>query len=154
MNHKSINSDILWYVDTIEDKTEGIFTFTGWIFHRLHQIDKIYVGNTEFRFHTRADVSEIYTDNRFPESTGFKISIHKSELDTPVNVLLGNGYNIEIESLRKFLVYYSGFKVNNKNLIVVDDFYYEPDMIREYTINNLKFNDSDYHRGKRSERLF
>ena len=50
-------------------------------------------------------------------------------------------------------MFYSGFQTNNKNLIVVDDFYYKPDMIRDYAINNLKFNDSDYHRGKRSERF-
>jgi len=153
MNHKSINSDILWYVDTIKDRTEGIFTFNGWIFHRLHQIHKVYVGNKEFRFHTRADVSEIYSDSRFPESTGFKISIHESELDTPVEIILGDGSNIEIESLRKFFVFYSGFQANNKNLIVVDNFYYEPDMVRDYAINNLKFNESDYHKGRRSERF-
>jgi hypothetical protein len=153
MNHKSINPDILWYVDSIEEKQEGMFTFTGWIFHRLHQIQKIYIDNKEFRFYPRTDVSETYVENRFTDNTGFKVSIPTSQLDVPVEVILGNGSNIKIESFRKFFVFYSGFQTNNKNLIVVDDFYYEPDMIRDYAINNLKFNDSDYHRGKRSERF-
>lgn len=153
MNHSSINPDILWYVDTIEEKVEDVLTFTGWIFHRKHQIQKIYVGNKEFRYHSRTDVAEIYSENRFTDNTGFKISIHKSQLDTPVDIILGDGTNIEIESLRKFVIYHSGFSPSHKNLIVVDNFYQDPHAIREYAINSLNFSNSDYHRGKRSNRF-
>ena len=153
MNHKSINSDILWYVDTINEKTSGIYSMQGWMFHNKHQIKNISVGSFQARFHPRTDVSEIYTENRFTDNTGFKLSIPNSLVDTPVIVTLGDDTEITIESFRKFLVFYSGFQANNKNLVVVDDFYYEPDMIRDYAINHLKFNESDYHRGKRSERF-
>lgn len=153
MNHKSINPDILWYVDTIEEKTSGIHSMQGWMFHNKHQIKSISVGSSQARFYPRTDVSEIYTENRFTDNTGFKLSIPNSLINTPVIVTLGDDTELTIESFHKFLVFYSGFQANNKNLVIVDDFYYEPDMIRDYAINHLRFNESDYHRGKRSERF-
>ncbi len=153
MNHCSKDSNILWYVDSIEEKVQDVITFEGWVFHRLHQIQKIYVGNNQFRFHPRSDVSETYTENRFPDNTGFKISIHKTQLQDPVEIILGDGSNIEIEPLYKFYVHHSGFNIGHKNLVVVDNFYSNPDLVRDYAINNLNFSPSDYHRGKRSERF-
>lgn len=153
MNHCSIDYNILWFVDKIEEKVKGIHTFQGWIFHRLHQIQKVQVGEKEVRFHKRADVSKAYPDNRFTDNTGFKISLTESEFDIPVKVTLGDGFEIQIESFRKFFVFYSGFNIGHKNLVVVDNFYSNPDLIRDFAINNLKFNNSEYHRGKRSERF-
>ena len=54
---------------------------------------------------------------------------------------------------RKFYVHHSGFNVGHKNLMIVDNFYSNPDLIRDYAINNLNFAPSDYHRGKRSDRF-
>jgi hypothetical protein len=57
--------------------------------------------------------------------------------------------------LNSWLVYNSG--INNKsslNIIVVDDFYSNPDLIRDFAINNLNFNSSDYHKGMRSSESF
>ncbi len=152
MNHNSINENILWHVDIIEP-IDGLFKIVGWMFHRNHQIESISVGKKEVRFHPRTDVQETYPENIFTQNTGFKIHISEKDIDKPVIVKLGDGFEITIESLRKFFVFYSGFQANNKNLIVVDNFYYEPDMIRDYAINNLKFSESDYHKGRRSERF-
>lgn len=153
MNHCSSDFNILWFVDKIEEKAKGVYTFQGWIFHRLHQIDKLLVGEKQARFYKRTDVSETYADNRFTDNTGFKISLTDLDLDIPVKVLLGDNFEIHIESFRKFSAFYSGFNIGHKNLMVVDNFYSNPDLIRDFAINNLKFNNSEYHRGKRSERF-
>ena len=48
-------------------------------------------------------------------------------------------------------VFKSGFNNNpKKSLVVVDNFYKEPDLIREFAINQVKFEFSGYHKGQRS----
>jgi hypothetical protein len=153
MEHCSINSDVLWYVDSITEKKDGKYAIQGWIFHRKHQIKNVFIGSEKVKLYSRTDVAETYSDNRFPDNTGFKVSINDSSIDTPIVITLGDDTEIKIESLSKFFVYYSGFNNNHKNLIVVDNFYYNPDLIREYAINKLDFQNSDYHRGKRSNRF-
>jgi hypothetical protein len=44
----------------------------------------------------------------------------------------------------------SGFIDSNPNVIVVDNFYKDPDSIRNFVINQLPFKESNYHKGKRS----
>jgi hypothetical protein len=128
----------------------------GWIFNRFHQIEKIRLRGNHFTDYTpyfRSDVQEIYPENRFLDNTGFELLITKEQIDVPVEVVFGDGNYVVIESLKKFFVHHSGFNVGHKNLMIVDNFYKDPDFIREYAINNLKFNESDYHRGKRSDRF-
>jgi hypothetical protein len=156
MNHCSTNNDILWYVDEISPRGESMYYVKGWIFNRFHQIEKIRLRGNHFTDYTpyfRSDVQEIYPENRFLDNTGFELLITKEQIDVPVEVVFGDGNYVVIESLKKFFVHHSGFNVGHKNLMVVDNFYKDPDFIREYAINNLKFNESDYHRGKRSDRF-
>ena len=156
MNHCSTNNDILWYVDEISPREESMYYIKGWIFNRFHQIEKIKLQNSDFIGYTpyfRSDVQETYPENRFLDNTGFELLISKEQIDIPIEVVFGDGNYVVIESLKKFFVHYSGFNEGHKNLMVVDNFYKDPDFIREYAINNLKFSNSDYHRGKRSERF-
>jgi hypothetical protein len=156
MNHCSTNNDILWYVDEISPRGESMYYVKGWIFNRFHQIEKIRLRGNHFTDYTpyfRSDVQEIYPENRFLDNTGFELLITKEQIDVPVEVVFGDGNYVVIESLKKFFVHHSGFNVGHKNLMIVDNFYKDPDFIREYAINNLKFNESDYHRGKRSDRF-
>ncbi len=156
MNHSSINDYIFWYVDEITPRGESMYYIKGWIFHRFHQIKELKIGNNyfiDYQYHSRPDVSQVYPECRFPDNTGFELLISKEQIDTPVTIVFGDGNYVNIESLKKFFVFHSGFNVGHKNLMVVDNFYKDPDFIREYAINNLKFNESDYHRGKRSERF-
>jgi hypothetical protein len=156
MNHCSTNNDILWYVDEISPRGESMYYVKGWIFNRFHQIEKIRLRGNHFTDYTpyfRSDVQEIYPENRFLDNTGFELLITKEQIDVPVEVVFGDGNYVVIESLKKFFVHHSGFNVGHKNLMVIDNFYKDPDFIREYAINNLKFNESDYHRGKRSDRF-
>ena len=153
MNHKSNNEEILWYVDTINyGTTDNIVK--GWMLHTSKIIKNIKIGETDLQYKAsnREDVRGVYP-NAFG-IVGFELVVPNDLVDSPLDIYLLNGEIVQIESLRKFFVFYSGFQQGNKNLVVVDDFYYNPDMIRDYAINNLKFKESDYHRGKRSEDKF
>jgi hypothetical protein len=152
MLHKSNNPNILWHVDTIHYGTTNIVK--GWMLHTSKIIKNIKIGETDLQYKasTREDVRDVYT-NAF-SIVGFELVIPDELIDSKLDIHLLNGDIQQIESVRKFFVFYSGFQTCTKNLIVVDNFYYKPDMIRDYAINNLKFKESDYHRGKRSEDKF
>lgn len=152
MNHNSINTAIMWYVDTITPIFDK-YTIKGWVGCKTNTITHISIdGNDiEYKPSIRKDVEEIYTD--YQSVIGFQIIVNKEQISEGVNIHFVSGDTEQIESLNKFFTFYSGFGIGNKNLIVVDDFYYEPDMIRDYAINNLKFSNSDYHRGRRSEKF-
>lgn len=153
MLHKSNNPEILWNVDTINYGTTE-HTIKGWMLHTSKIIKNIKIGETDLQYiaSTREDVRGVYP-NAF-SIVGFELVVPIDLLKHPLDIHLLNGDIEQIESLQKFFAFYSGFQTGNKNLVVVDDFYYNPDMIRDYAINNLKFKESDYHRGKRSEDRF
>ena len=54
----------------------------------------------------------------------------------------------------KDIVAKSGFNNTKKDLVVVDNFYKDPDMVRNYAINNLNFESSGYHKGQRTNESF
>lgn len=151
MEHYSINPNILWYVDTIDYNVNSRHEIRMWVASKTHAITHLTIDNFEIDYTTeeRPDVKLVYPDMFV---TGFKIKVNDELINETVQVHHKDGH-YEIEPLRKFFVFYSGFQYGHKNLIVVDNFYYEPDMIREYAINNLNFNNSNYHKGKRSDRF-
>jgi len=149
--HESNNSEILWYIDTIN--YGNILTLRGWILHFTQNIQKLSINEEDLNFtpYSREDVEQVYPNANFV--TGFEIKVREEIKHLPVQVHLTTGEVITIESLEKFLIFYSGFNEGNKNLVVVDDFYYNPDEVREFAINNLDFNNSNYHKGKRSKKF-
>jgi hypothetical protein len=125
MNHCSKNDSILWYVDEITPRGESMYYIKGWIFHRKHQIKELKISEnyfTDYQYHARPDVAEIYSECRFPDNTGFELLISSEQIDIPVSVIFGDGNYVTIESLRKFFIFHSGFNTGHKNLIVVDNF--------------------------------
>ena len=64
------------------------------------------------------------------------------------------GISYEIESLAKWVAYYSGFESDAKGVIVVDNFYKDPDFIREWAIKEIEFSPSNYHKGERAIKRF
>ena len=66
--------------------------------------------------------------------------IQKDKIKYPIQIELSNSERIEIESLEKFYIYHLGFnEQQNKSIIVIDDFYKNPDEIRNFAINNLEY---------------
>ena len=76
-------------------------------------------------------------------------------LHTDINKKLWISLNdtepIELISLSKWATSSSGFNRTDKDVIVVDNFYADPDLVREYAMSNLEFLPSKYHKGQRSQ---
>tara|TARA_R110002074_G_scaffold356243_1_gene528397 strand:- start:4457 stop:5167 length:711 start_codon:yes stop_codon:yes gene_type:complete len=53
-----------------------------------------------------------------------------------------------------WLSYHSGFANTSKDVIVVDNFYNDPDLVREWAINSIDFSPSEYHKGQRANERF
>jgi hypothetical protein len=156
VNHLSKNKNILWYIDSINSIGQN-FIFNGWMFHTEFEIKNIQIANETIKFKQfpRLDVKDVYNTLKNPNNAGIQIEIHKDKIKESIQLELSNGETVEIESLEKFYIYYSGFNKNqNKSIIVIDDFYTNPDEIREFAINSLTYNESGYHKGKRSTDKF
>jgi hypothetical protein len=106
-------------------------------------------------FESRPDVKEFYP--QIPtDLVEFQLIISKQEIDKPVGLVLQDNSIVDfIGTFEKWVVYHSGFNsTTKKGIVVVDDFYSDPDWVREYAMNNLNFNPSGYHKGQRSSDRF
>lgn len=151
MTHQSKVNDILWYIDNFVYENDKI-RIMGWMFHTKEKITDIQINdkNVNFNKHNRSDVKKYYSLDY--GNVGFEITIDKDLIKEPLKVYTDSN-EYEIESLEKFFIYYSGYKNLNKNLIIVDDFYKNPYELRDFVIRNLEFKESNYHKGKRSEKF-
>jgi len=69
-----------------------------------------------------------------------------------MNLWIGlNESIVEFITLGKWVAAKSGFNKINKDAMVVDNFYADPDLVREYAMNHLEFAPSGYHKGQRSQ---
>jgi hypothetical protein len=156
MNHLSKNENIFWYIDAVNNINNN-FIFNGWIFHKEFEILNIKINNENIKFKQfpRFDVGDVYYQIPNLNKTGIQIEIEKEKIKYPLQIELSSGQKIEIESLEKFYIFYTGFNLKqNKSVIVIDNFYNNPDEIRNFAINNLEYTESKYHKGKRSTDRF
>jgi hypothetical protein len=103
----------------------------------------------------RKDVREVYPD--LPNDlVGWTFTVKPSNVNAPIDIILDNEVQISnIGTLDSWLVFNSGFNPHaSKDIVVVDNFYMQPDLVRSHAIHNLKYSESDYHRGKRSDTSF
>ena len=54
-------------------------------------------------------------------------------------------------SFNQWIVFKSGYGQLHKDIIVVDNFYADPDMVRNYAMYSLQYQPSGYHKGQRSQ---
>lgn len=154
MNHKSNSEDILWYIDSITKTVNGLYKVIGWITHKTEIIDRIVVGEIcpSRIILDRPDVQAVYPS--IPTSSvGFNFLIGEDYMTKPISVYLQNSIVENIGTLESWYVASLGFNNIEKDLVVVDNFYNKPDVIRNYAINNLTFAPSGYHKGQRSDRF-
>lgn len=160
MTHKSNFSDIFWYIDSINQKDNNLYEVNGWIFCETGTIQKIRIENNEYSKkkyakNIREDVKSFYPN--IPEKfIGWTFTVDSNLINSPIDVILDSGLEYrDIGNINSWVVFNSGFNPNSyKDIIVVDNFYMNPDSVRNHAINNLSFLDSDYHRGKRSDSKF
>lgn len=153
---QSVNG-VLWFIESVVRHDNDMFTLKGCIAHNGKSVagislgDRVIMMNPTPRPDIRSQITEISE-----EKIGVEFTVHKSELDTPVNVLYSDGtFSNNIGSLDFWVIRNATFtKVPKKGIIVVDNFYEDPDSIREFAMNKLKFRESGYHKGQRSENRF
>lgn len=156
ISHQTKNENILWYIDSIDNIVSDSYKVKGWITHKSLQITDIFLGENKISFKpvNRFDVKNVYP---FISSSmvGVEFIINKSDIYLPINLKLSDDTRIEdIGNLHSWFIHKLGFNRKNKDLVVVENFYNEPDMIRDFAINHLSYQPSGYHKGQRSTQRF
>jgi hypothetical protein len=155
VNHNTNNEDVKMYIDSIQDIYDKKL-LTGWILHLESTIKSLRLPDGReltFTKYDRPDVKAVY-QNIKSENVGIRVIIDDKNLIDDVTVELDNGEKIEnVFSFAKWCVYYSGFKNDKKSLIVVDDFYDDPNLVRSFAMKKMPYASSGYHKGKRSEKF-
>ena len=135
-------------VSTLQDT----YKIKGWIagnqdFHSL-LINNISLNTV---WSDRPDVVQFYK-GQVSNAKGFEIEIHKHLRSENLQVKFEKDAPIlNVCSLYQYITSKSGFAKKEKDLIVVDNFYADPDMVRDFAMNNLEFAPSGYHKGERSQ---
>ncbi len=154
INHFTHDENTQWCIDSIK-KNESTYSIKGWIGNYYHKIKSMKIVDVENTSWTdRGDVLQTYN---FPTNElGFEIEIPHEYTSSEVSIQLENKDVFNIGSLTKWEAYFSGFKPGNltKDIIVVEDFYSDPDLVRDVAMNNLTFSPSDYHKGERATTRF
>ena len=148
MAHESNNENVLWYIDSINPN--GVtYEVVGWISHKISEILSLSLGDQDIKYSIvhRPDVKQVYPSfNTF----GFKFTANKDDIKKPINIHLKNEIIYNVGNLESQVILKSGFTNSPKSLVIVDNFYNDPDTIRDYVIKNVKFDFSTYHTGRRS----
>lgn len=134
-------------------KIETGYLVEGWIASEHGEVSNIYANSEEVQgkfTDVRQDVLDFYPNAINPKSFIFELGDIKAGLSILVNDSL-----IEIGNIHFRIIKASGFMPQTyKDVIVVDDFYADPDAVREFAMNNLEFKPSDYHKGQRATQRF
>lgn len=148
MAHESNNENVLWYIDSISPNG-ATYEVAGWISHKTSEIISLSLGDKDIKYSIvhRPDVKQVYP---FFNSFGFKFTTNKDDIKKPINVHLKNEIIYNVGNLESQVILKSGFTNSPKSLVIVDNFYNDPDMIRDYVIKNVAFDFSTYHTGRRS----
>lgn len=153
-NHFTNDRNVFWHFDSITKVSDNNYNAVGWITVKdgdaFKPVSSLIVNDIEIPLEviSRPDVSEIYPGKNNNVGVSFNIS-RGSKIKVKFGDLIYNPGSID-----NFIAYYSGFCNEDKGLIVVDDFYSDPDFVRDFAMNNLEYNPSDYHKGKRSKTRF
>ena len=153
-NHFTKDQNVFWHFDSITKGSDNNYNVIGWIVVKdgdlFKPVSSLIVNDIEIPLEviSRPDVTESYPGK--DDQVGVSFNIPKgADIQVKFGELTYNPGNID-----NFIAYYSGFCNESKGLIVVDDFYADPDFIRDFAMNNLDYNPSNYHKGKRSKTRF
>ena len=149
MAHESNSPYIRWHIDSFEKTKGSFYKITGWIFHQNKEIKNILVGDSilNYKIIPRLDVEQVYPFIVNP-NVGFEFYIEELYLSKPISLVLeDNSGVINIGNLKSYAsnfpninpsfnstqdyILNSGFNNLHKGLAVVDNFYKDPDAVRE-----------------------
>lgn len=153
--HLTKYREIKLHVDLV-NKENDHYQIIGWIGSTEDEIVDILIDGEPVHYTKllRNDVNNFHKD-LIGDTLGFEISLHESNVNKYISVVLKNSKVIDnVYCFLQRVVEFSGFKKTSKDVMVVDNFYADPDLVREYTMNNLEFKPSGYHKGQRSTSKF
>lgn len=152
--HDTNLNNVKLNVDSIKKETNGYWYIRGWVGSAstdTEVTDVLLNGKSlNIEWESRPDVSTFYK-GAITENVGFNVMILNEDINDKLWISLNDGDPIELISLGKWATSQSGFNRIDKDVIVVDNFYADPDLVREYAMKNLEFAPSDYHKGQRSQ---
>lgn len=152
--HNTNLSNVKLNVDSIKKESDGNWYIKGWVGSTspAEKITDILIDGNSLNiiWQKRIDVSSFYK-GAIDEMVGFNLMLLNKDINSKLWISINNQDPIELISLGKWATSSSGFNKTDKDVIVVDNFYADPDLIREYAINNLEFLPSEYHKGQRSQ---
>lgn len=143
------------YIDNVTSIGEK-YRLKGWIAHDKYPIKYIKNSNRILvsEFSSRGDVLNVYEEIK-TSNLGIEFTIEKDELELDLELVLRNDEVVtNIGSLYKWVVKNSGFDSTYKDIIVVDNFYKHPDLVRDYGLRYIECVESGYHKGKRAKDRF
>lgn len=176
MAHESNSPYVKWHIDEFKQIQNSIYKVSGWIFHQSKEIKNILIGDFILSYQRiyRPDVQQTYP-HIINKNVGFEFLIEEKDLHKTLSLILeDNSGVVNIGNLKDFVsrfnhfrpiiqntklptedyIHNSGFNNLHKGVMVVDNFYKDPDAIREYAMNKLTFAPSGYHKGERSQERF
>jgi len=164
MNHGTLNSNILGYLDSNTYISSERYEIMGWAFNKSKKISKFILTNnengeeTECRPVTRDDVSSFYGNSNAsesgfiyqfdPRSGGQVMSIYAQYSDKTRDLIFEVKVLGDLIDIPKELSSVNGTVF--PDLIAVDDFYENPDEIRRIAMEQ-DFAPSGYHKGSRTK---
>jgi hypothetical protein len=162
--HDSLIPEVKFHIDFAQRTKKG-YVFGGWVFHQNQIIRGVTfktgtLSQMCYEFFDRPDVKNAYP-NLTNESIGFKFEFnHDSEHDSYESfefLIKINGEELKIADLKKPKDLSEIGKINNihPSVIAVDDFYKNPDEVRDYALTLNFQHNKQQHKGQRTrERVF
>jgi hypothetical protein len=164
--HTSVIPSVKFYLDENEYHSSESYLLKGWVFDKVSKIDdiRISVGNKEIKSKInfpilRNDVANVYTEFK-PLSgySGFELYFKPDMPNDNIQfeIKMGNEWSLceTITIMKNRLVVDQPVSEVNMSatpaVLAIDDFYTDPMAVRELALT-LGFNNSQYHKGKRTE---
>jgi hypothetical protein len=150
-DHATESPEVIMYMDRII-KEDDCYRFVGWIAHLTERITSLRIKDIDLacEFMVRQDVLSVYPT--LPtQHVGVDFRVPNSLLKERVTVITSSSSAHTIGCMMKCAVFNSGFQESKRSVVVVDNFYSDPDLVRYYAMNNLTFLKSGYHKGSRSQ---
>lgn len=158
--HDSLVPQVKFYIDSAQ-RTESHYFFEGWIFHESERLEQIILrsgdSSTAFnQFLERLDVHRFYPNLDNP-LVGFKIEMEHSAAHGAYEsfelLVKYKGETVKVADIKKPVDLSQVGKINSysPSIIAVDNFYENPDEVREYALT-LDFQiNQQYHKGQRTK---
>ena len=156
LTHDTPHPGIKLYVEDVH-RTKTHYILRGWIGSSFGEVLGFSINEDKATVKflgIREDVQEFYDNILLNKNMQFKMHIPLKDINSIISVDMHKGPSIQIGSVSKWIAYYSGFANKDKGIIVVDNFYANPDLIREWAMNEIKYSPSNYHKGERATSRF